>query len=293
MIIDAGDFPNKALNFYLSLLNYKKVIKTNKKLILTTFIGMILLSNVVFAVITPLMPHQFYGSVTYNGQPAPDGLSVVAKIDGDVVASITTKNGRYGSDDLDGDGKLEPEETFLISDSDGDPGDTINFFVNGIDTGQTDTFYNGKVSMLDLSVNGPPIATTTTTGGTGGGGGGGGGTRESEETTTTTTIVTQTTVQGCQEKWTCTGWSACINGFQTRTCTDQNNCGTDLYQPFESQPCVVEEAEGEALSITGLLSLIPSQAIIGFVALTLIFVIFFGWRKVFRKKTTSGMNELL
>jgi hypothetical protein len=45
----------------------------------------------------------------------------------------------------------------------------------------------------------------------------------------------------CVENWQCTEWSECVNGTQTRTCTDLNNCGTTLNKPEEERSCVVEE----------------------------------------------------
>jgi hypothetical protein len=42
----------------------------------------------------------------------------------------------------------------------------------------------------------------------------------------------------CSESWSCTAWSACSQGgTQTRTCTDQNACGTTTSKPAESQSC--------------------------------------------------------
>lgn len=41
----------------------------------------------------------------------------------------------------------------------------------------------------------------------------------------------------CQESWTCLSWSTCQNGIQTRTCYDQNNCGTTLNRPVGQQSC--------------------------------------------------------
>lgn len=43
----------------------------------------------------------------------------------------------------------------------------------------------------------------------------------------------------CTENWTCADWSACINGRQTRTCTDQNGCGTTNDRPTLTQSCTV------------------------------------------------------
>ena len=44
----------------------------------------------------------------------------------------------------------------------------------------------------------------------------------------------------CQEDWTCTAWSDCVDGTQTRTCTDNNACGTTTNKPSESQACGIE-----------------------------------------------------
>lgn len=43
----------------------------------------------------------------------------------------------------------------------------------------------------------------------------------------------------CTPNWQCTGWNTCSNSLQGRTCTDNNNCGTSLNKPIESQSCVV------------------------------------------------------
>ena len=48
--------------------------------------------------------------------------------------------------------------------------------------------------------------------------------------------LTQTPTS-CTENWTCTAWSTCSGGTQTRTCTDQNNCGTEINKPAESRSC--------------------------------------------------------
>jgi len=41
----------------------------------------------------------------------------------------------------------------------------------------------------------------------------------------------------CTESWECTSWSSCTSGEQTRTCTDNNNCGTTSTKPAETQSC--------------------------------------------------------
>ncbi|OGZ91507.1 MAG: hypothetical protein A2599_03510 [Candidatus Staskawiczbacteria bacterium RIFOXYD1_FULL_39_28] len=41
----------------------------------------------------------------------------------------------------------------------------------------------------------------------------------------------------CTPSWNCTSWSSCVNGQQTRTCTDSNNCGVTTGKPSETQAC--------------------------------------------------------
>jgi len=50
--------------------------------------------------------------------------------------------------------------------------------------------------------------------------------------------------EACTENWDCTDWSACVGGVQTRTCTDLNECGTEINKPSESQVCTVEPTTG-------------------------------------------------
>jgi hypothetical protein len=43
----------------------------------------------------------------------------------------------------------------------------------------------------------------------------------------------------CEENWTCTEWSSCVNETQTRNCTDLNNCNTNNNKPITSQTCFI------------------------------------------------------
>lgn len=43
----------------------------------------------------------------------------------------------------------------------------------------------------------------------------------------------------CTPNWQCTGFGVCVNGAQTQTCTDTNNCGVSINKPVESQGCTV------------------------------------------------------
>jgi len=214
------------------------------KLGLSFMIFLLMFTSITFAI--PGIPHQFYGDVKINGNPAPDGTQIVAKIGNNVVGTTTTLNGKYGY----------APNVFLIADPNGDyTGKTIYFYVNN-KLAITYPFQNGGNTKLDLSI------TTSegggTSGGTGGGGttgGGGGGvtieTHEETNITQETEMQTQGNESQCIEKWVCTPWSECKNGVQTRTCTEVNNCGTDIHKPFETQPCtLIQGEEGETTNKT-------------------------------------------
>ena len=240
--------------------------------ILTIVIGTFLLfSNVALAI--PSQPHYFYGSVTVNGAPADDGTVVSARINGVQVASTTTSGGKYGYSPL-----------FFVPDTDPStrPGSTITFFVSDVNTGVTEVFctacfnscgVDSDCSPLDLSVT---IGTSSGT--TSGSTGGGAGTTTTTTTTTSSSSTTQTE-ETCQEKWTCSDWSACEDGIQTRVCADENQCGTNSREPFSSQPCSTVSASETSttsqspigfflLSTDGLMIL----AIVGVVAIVAIFL---------------------
>lgn len=47
----------------------------------------------------------------------------------------------------------------------------------------------------------------------------------------------------CNSDWNCNSWSECNSSeIQIRTCTDSNNCGTNLGKPSEIQTCIVPKA---------------------------------------------------
>ena len=103
----------------------------------------------------PALPHAFYGSVTINGAPAPDGTQVSATGTG-VTTGIpqnpvtTTVAGQYGTDGL-----------YLLVQGDIQNGATITFYAKGVSTHQTATFEAG---------GGPTEKNLTVTIPTGGGG---------------------------------------------------------------------------------------------------------------------------
>lgn len=186
---------------------------------------------------TPLFPMLFNGTVSIDGNPAPIGMEIVAKIEGVEKGNLTTSEvGKYG--DFGGPG---PE--LVVSGNATDTGKTINFFIKTfqseyISADENSTFVSDKKEELNLTFppfcgdsycnNGESCSSCSHDCGscpapapTGGGytGGGGGYT--------------------CTENWSCTDWSDCSpEGLQTSTCTDSSNCGSNIGKPPEEQSCI-------------------------------------------------------
>ncbi len=97
----------------------------------------------VFAI--PQFPHIFYGNITIDGNPAPIGTVVVAKIGGVEKGKITTtQSGKYG-------GPNAYDAKLLVQGSDLSEGDTINFTFSGINASETVLFESGTVANKNLT----------------------------------------------------------------------------------------------------------------------------------------------
>ncbi|XOB42349.1 MAG: hypothetical protein ACKKMP_03250 [Candidatus Nealsonbacteria bacterium] len=112
------------------------------KSFLITFCVISVLLTPIWVLAAPGIPHQFFGTVDFSNGPAPTGLEVTAKIDEESAATATVSEGKYGYNPI-----------FYVPDPDNNrQGETINFFVNGIDTGETYVFKNGASTNLNLAV---------------------------------------------------------------------------------------------------------------------------------------------
>ncbi len=67
----------------------------------------------------------------------------------------------------------------------------------------------------------------------------------------------------CTEVWSCTDWSKCTDGIQTRTCTGNNDCNMETGKPIEQRLCASEDnmaryaITGALVGITLLLFSLP------------------------------------
>lgn len=91
---------------------------------LLSFMGLALADDGI-----PPIPDSFYGDLTVNGDPAPVGVTLVAKINGVERGSYTTQQvGAYGSSNV-----AEPELWWLVKGTRDDIGSEIHFWIENYD----------------------------------------------------------------------------------------------------------------------------------------------------------------
>jgi hypothetical protein len=61
----------------------------------------------------------------------------------------------------------------------------------------------------------------------------------------------------CTYNWTCTEWSECLNGVQTRTCTNGGTCKDNVGKPIESQSCSMPSTPENITPIAPEANIIP------------------------------------
>jgi hypothetical protein len=107
----------------------------------------------------PVLPGEYYGSVYLNGNPAPVGTEIIAKINGEQRGElITTKEGLYGSPD-----NFESRLMVTSTEEEINSGNiTISFFVGGIQAFQIVPFNSGNSEKLDLIAKENTFVTITT-----------------------------------------------------------------------------------------------------------------------------------
>ena len=107
----------------------------------------------------PPMPHQFYGTVSLDGDPVQQGTLVEAFVD-DVKQAETT---------VDGVGRYGYNPIFRVP---GTAGATVTFHVGGTKADEDATWESGKVQELNLTIHGgtqPPVQYNLTISSTAGG----------------------------------------------------------------------------------------------------------------------------
>jgi len=88
----------------------------------------------------PTMPHQFYGTVSFNGAPVEEGTLVEAFVDNVKQAETT----------VDGQGRYGYNPIFRVS---GTAGATVTFHVGGVEADEDATWESGKIQQLNLTIH--------------------------------------------------------------------------------------------------------------------------------------------
>ena len=207
----------------------------------------------------PAEPHQFFGSLTINGQPAPNNLIVEAYYEsgpalGASPAGISaTRNGGYG---------YSPYIMMVVPEA-GSTGGTITFYLIGDDGNHYELgeypYSQFGITQRDFSISCttclPPVSSPSTGSGSGGGttGGSGGGssgtggfTGGTGTTTSDAEDTTDDTVDVCVPDWRCSEWTACSDNVRHRVCVDRNDCGVEDDMPEIRESCGVVESEPAA-----------------------------------------------
>lgn len=94
----------------------------------------------------PVLPCAFYGNATIEGNPAPVGTEIIAKIDDKISGNITVPEaGKYG-----GPGGFDPK--LVVVGTAEDENKILSFYVDGTKAEENATWNSGEVKHLDLSV---------------------------------------------------------------------------------------------------------------------------------------------
>lgn len=106
---------------------------------------------------TPV-PGAYYGNVTINGEPAPDGLVIEAEIDGEIRGSVQTKNGAFGGPNAD------HKKLTVTGNVDEDQEAEVTFYISGENiertpANQTIIWESAAIEQINLSVDLPANGT--------------------------------------------------------------------------------------------------------------------------------------
>ena len=92
------------------------------------------------------VPASYYGEVTVNGDPAPEGTEIAAVVDGEVQDTIVVESeGEYGGSDLF-------DEKLVVNEPSGDT--TVEFVVGDVTADETVEWEQGDVRKVDLTFDG-------------------------------------------------------------------------------------------------------------------------------------------
>ncbi len=94
------------------------------------------------------LPHLFYGTSQINGEPAPPGTGIIARVNGEEKGRIiTAEAGKHGGSSAN--------ESKLVVQGNIEDGASVEFYVSTIKAGQAASFNSGEIEELNLTWNFP------------------------------------------------------------------------------------------------------------------------------------------
>ncbi|MEA3229870.1 MAG: hypothetical protein U9P44_03065 [archaeon] len=191
----------------------------------------------------PQMPHDIYGTVTIDGTPAPAGTIITAMNSDNVTCgSFTVKTeGIYGFLHISNEendavitfniGDILAEETLIWNSGDKTELNLTEVSKNTVgetqDNGKTTSGSSSGSSSSSVPVCGDGICTYQL--------------ESCGKPYYCPEDCEKCDDEKCTEQWVCTEWSEPVDGLQSRTCTDSNNCGTVADRPAETQELACKE----------------------------------------------------
>lgn len=131
-------------------LNRHKLIRRAAGLLLLTLCLIVGTGTIPALAALPMIPHQFWGTVTVGGSAAPAGTVITARIPG--APDTTTTTGAGGSYSL----QVPPDDPDTPAKEGGVTGDTISFYVGTTLVTGTATFQNGGATLKNLAIAAGP-----------------------------------------------------------------------------------------------------------------------------------------
>lgn len=177
---------------------------------MVSYIGIMSGAGVLLAIVTALVtitqyvaPTVIFPSVLFNDDSNSATLTWTAPGDDGSVGQATAYDVRYATSAIT-EQNWDGATAVANPPTPGTAGTQESFVVGGLNPSTT---YYFAIKTVDEAGNWSPVSN----------------------------IASKSTT--CVEAWSCTDWSQCANGQQSRTCSDLNNCGTENDKPAVTQSC--------------------------------------------------------
>ncbi len=137
----------------------------------------------------------------------PDGTEITFKVGRIEIASAVLKDDEYPFVSF----KMDDPTTIPVEGY--TPGDTVDVYLSGIKTAEM-SYFKSIANKKDINIP------------------------ASKRVEISTAAAKAAINRSCTPNWKCSDWSECVNGEQTRKCTDLNKCGSEEKKPAEKRNCV-------------------------------------------------------